>query len=124
MSDEQNPFDLLGIDPRTDAKTLTELLRQRAERALPEERKRLQGLWRQLTIKEADRLRLALLAHPRQGHSAEIESLRQKVPPFFSRQKLPELENMAADLWVMPHHEDAPHARQHPPTCFEVEDTE
>jgi hypothetical protein len=62
---DDNPFDLLGLDPRLNPRQLTEALRQRAERALPEERQRLQGLWRQLTLKESDRLRWALLAHPR-----------------------------------------------------------
>ena len=122
MSDEQNPFDQLGLDPRTDAKALTAPLRQRAERALPEERKRLQGLWRQLTLKESDRIRWALLAHPRQSHADEVESLRQKVPPFFSRYKLPELIVTAQDLLVLP--QDAAHHQRLPeaPTHFLDED--
>lgn len=109
---EDNPFDVLGLDPRMNARQLTEALRQRAERAMPEERQRLQGLWRQLTLKETDRIRWALLAHPR-THSAQraggaasgqgqIEALAAKVPPFVSRAKLEPLEVAAQELIVLP----------------------
>ena len=100
-----NPFDLLGIDPRLDPKTLTELLRQRAERALPEERKRLQGLWRALTLKDSDRARWALLAHPRHSQTDLIEMLRQRVPPFVSRHKPEALELKVSDLLTLPRQE-------------------
>lgn len=105
MSDRHdNPFDQLGVDPRRTPRELTELLRQRAERAQPEERKRLQNLWRQLTLKEADRLRWALLAHPRSGgdHVRELDELRRKLPPFLMRGTLPELEVHTADLLATP----------------------
>lgn len=105
MSDRHdNPFDQLGVDPRRTPRELTELLRQRAERAQPEERKRLQNLWRQLTLKEADRLRWALLAHPRSGgdHVRELDDLRRKLPPFLTRGTPPPLEVRAADLLAIP----------------------
>ena len=104
LDDPHNPFDLLGIDPRMSPQELTEALRQRAERALPEERKRLQGLWRQLTLKETDRIKWALLAHPktsREGARA-LEELKARVPPFVSRARLPELVASTGDALVLP----------------------
>jgi hypothetical protein len=109
---QDNPFDVLGLDPRMNARQLTEALRQRAERAMPEERQRLQGLWRQLTLKETDRIKWALLAHPRTRSAAltggalsgqgQIEALAAKVPPFVSRAKLGPLTVAAQDLIVLP----------------------
>ncbi len=101
---EDNPFDLLGLDPRMTPQELTEELRQRAERALPEGRARLQGLWRKLTLKETDRLRWALLAHPRgsQRGDGELEELRQKVPPYLSRRRPAPLTVGARDVLVGP----------------------
>ena len=100
---EENPFDVLGVDPRLDPQQLTEALRQRAERAMPEERKRLQGMWRKLTLKEADRVRWALLAHPRPGgQSRQLDELAGRVPPFLSRRPLPPLRPSALDALVAP----------------------
>ena len=74
-----NPFDLLGLDPRMTPRELTEVLRQRAERALPEERAQLQGLWRKLTLKESERIKYALLAHPRGSRQGaqKLDALRE-----------------------------------------------
>ncbi|MEM1349619.1 MAG: hypothetical protein AAGI01_13745 [Myxococcota bacterium] len=106
MSDdpEENPFDELSLDPRMNPRELTEALRQRAERALPEERARLQGLWRQLTLKETDRMRWALLAHPRASREGAraLEELRERVPPYMSRYKPAPLEPTAQDALVLP----------------------
>ncbi len=116
--DEANPFDLLGVDPRSGPQALTELLRRRAERALPEERKRLQGLWRQLTLKEEDRIRWALRAHPRGASDAQIEALRQQLPPALSRYKPAPLRATTRDALTLP---DTATARAPiaPPGCFD-----
>lgn len=113
LDDPHNPFDLLGIDPRMSPQELTEALRQRAERALPEERKRLQGLWRQLTLKETDRIKWALLAHPKTSREGarQLEELKARIPPFLSRAKLPALEARTGDALVLPpepHGHDVP----------------
>jgi hypothetical protein len=99
-----NPFDLLGLDPRMSPRELTEVLRQRAERALPEERAQLQGLWRKLTLKESERIKFALLAHPRGSRQGaqKLDALRDKVPPFLSRKKLEPLTPTALDALVSP----------------------
>lgn len=115
---DDNPFDLLGLDPRLNPRQLTEALRQRAERALPEERQRLQGLWRQLTLKESDRLRWALLAHPRtrSAQGEQLDALARKIPPFLSRAKLPPLHVAAADLIILPPLDDPRRLPVRPPS--------
>ena len=122
-----NPFDVLGLDPRLGPRALTQILRQRAERALPEERRRLQGLWRQLTLRERDRIRWALRAHPRRsGDSAKgFEALREALPPFLHRGRLTALDLRVEDALV------GPPSRAHdviaarvvePPAHFEIPD--
>ena len=101
---DENPFDELGLDPKLSARALTEALRRRAERAPPEQRAALQRLWRRLTLKERDRARWALLAHPRASRAQvqEIETLREKIPPFVSRFKGAPLKPGVRDLLVAP----------------------
>ena len=121
--DNPNPFDQLGIDPRLGPQELTALLRQKAERALPEERKRLQGLWRKLTLKESDRIRWAFLAHPRaQGTSNELDALIRKIPPHFSRFKLPAIIIRLCDALVLPHESRQDRIPIRPPSFFQRED--
>ncbi len=112
---DDNPFDLLQLDPRHTPRELTEMLRRRAERAMPEERAELQGLWRKLTLKERDRLRWALLAHPRTSRSEtqHIAALQEKIPPFISRYKPPALVPTLRDLLVAPPDEHASKADVH-----------
>lgn len=101
---DDNPFDLLQLDPRHTPRELTEMLRRRAERASPSERAELQRLWRQLTLKESDRIRWALLAHPRnsRAETRHIQALQDKIPPFISRYKLPALTVTLQDLVTTP----------------------
>ena len=123
MSQEPNPFDQLGLDPRLDPQELTALLRQKAERALPEERKRLQGLWRKLTLKESDRIRWAFLAHPKHsGASNELDALIRKVPPHFSRFKLPKIIIRLCDALVLPHQTRQKRLPVRPPSYFDMDD--
>lgn len=125
---DENPFDVLQLDPRHTPRELTEMLRRRAERARPEERAELQGLWRQLTLKERDRLRWALLAHPRKSRTEaqQLEALQDKIPPFVSRYKPAPMIPTLRDLLVSPvaHAED--HAERHDklftPPFFESDD--
>lgn len=107
MSDDppiENPFDELGLDPRHSPRQLTELLKLRAERARPEERARLQSLWRQLTLRERDRIRWALLAHPRASREDQerVEAIAQRIPPFISRSSPPPIMPTLRDLLVTP----------------------
>ncbi len=60
----RNPFDLLGIDPRSTPEAITALMRELAEEVDGDERRRLQGHWRQLTLHPDDRLKAAFFAHP------------------------------------------------------------
>jgi hypothetical protein len=60
----QNPFAALGLHPRLTPAELTELLRDLAEEADPDQRRRLQEHWRALTLHPEDRLRAAFFAHP------------------------------------------------------------
>lgn len=101
---DDNPFDLLQLDPRHTPRELTELLRRRAERATPAERAELQRLWRQLTLKESDRIRWALLAHPRnsRAETRHIQALQEKIPPFVSRYQPPPLTVTLQDLITTP----------------------
>lgn len=101
MSD-RNPFDELELDPRLDPDDLTAVLRRRAERASPEERQRIQKLWRELTVNERDRVRWAFFAHPRPSESdpGSIEALREKVPPVILRTQRVDLQPMVADALV------------------------
>ena len=71
---------------------------------MPEERAQLQGLWRKLTLKESERIKYALLAHPRGSRQGaqKLDALREKVPPFISRKKLDALVPTALDALVSP----------------------
>ena len=98
MSDE-NPFDKLGVDPTTDAQKLTEVLRRRAQRLPPEERREIQEMWRELTLHDDRRVRWAFLAHPRDPdtEAESVEELRSRVPPLVDRHEPPELVASVSD---------------------------
>lgn len=99
-----NPYDLLDLDPSLAPRELTRVLQERARRAGPEERARLQEIWRELTTRESDRIRWALLAHPRPGTASttSLEALREKVPPTLVRVALAPLEVTVDDALVLP----------------------
>ncbi|MFP4600025.1 MAG: hypothetical protein ACLFVJ_17340 [Persicimonas sp.] len=101
MSDksEENPFDKLGLDPTSSREELTERLRRLAERLPPEERKDLRAMWRELTIKDADRVKWAFLAHPRGKDTGAkpTEELRKDVPPLVDRRDPPDIEASVSD---------------------------
>ena len=102
-----NPFDELEVDPRMSARELTEELRHRAELAKPENRERIQTLWRTLTLNETDRLKWALLAHPRPAgaKAGEVEALKHAVPPILVRYPDVDLVAKGSDLFLAPHFE-------------------
>jgi|GEM_PF-3481460 len=75
----QNPFDRLGLDPSLSAAQLTERLQRMAERLTPEKRDEVRAIWRELTLKDSERIKLAFFAHP--GSSESIDELRRKVAP-------------------------------------------
>lgn len=83
----ENPFDVLEVDPQSSSRDLTRRLKKLAERATGDERTRLQALWEQVTLHEADRIRWALLAHPRPdaADGRGIDLLRQAIGPATSR---------------------------------------
>lgn len=95
----ENPFDRLGLDPTMSPEELTERLRRMAERLPPEQRKELRGLWRKLTLKDAERVHWAFFAHPRDGATGTepIDELRQRLPPLVDRREPPALEATVAD---------------------------
>lgn len=102
MADD-NPFELLGLNPRLNPQQLTQALQRRAERAKPEERKRLQGLWRELTLKDTERVKWAFLTHPHvDAESSELDALIQALPPHFSRFKPEPLIPQVVDALVLP----------------------
>lgn len=76
----QNPFDRLGLDPGLSAAQLTERLQRMAERLTPEKRDEVRAIWRELTLKDSERIKLAFFAHP--GSSETIDELRRQVPPL------------------------------------------
>ncbi|MFU8804512.1 MAG: hypothetical protein ACNA8W_11930, partial [Bradymonadaceae bacterium] len=93
----ENPFDELDLNPRHDVRTLTAELQERARRASPEDKPRLQKLWRELTQRHADRIRWALLAHPRGDVStSNLDDLRRQVPPSIERIELDQLTESEA----------------------------
>jgi len=104
-----NPFDELELDPRLSPEELTDVLRRRAERASGPRRARIQELWRQLTVRESDRIRWAFLAHPRPAHADpnSIEALRDQIPPVIARDEPPPLTATLADAIVFPASPDA-----------------
>ena len=107
---EENPFDVLGLDPRSSPSQLTTVLRERAEMALPEERAKLQGLWQKLTLKTRDRVRWALTAHPRahdvSGSNKTIDSLRRAIAPTFLRGTPEPLVTKVSDALCMPDYDE------------------
>lgn len=74
-----NPFDRLGLDPTLSPSQLTERLQRMAERLTPEKRDEVRAIWRELTLKDSDRIKSAFFAHP--GSSEPLETLRRQVPP-------------------------------------------
>lgn len=113
-----NPLTSLGLDPRSSPEEITEAMRELAEEASPEERRRLQGLWRQLTLHPEDRLRAAFFAHahPRRGllplEGASPQALLRRyrlggAPPVDTAALL-EAPPAVADLVVLP----SPQARR------------
>jgi hypothetical protein len=59
-----NPYRALCLDPWSQPDRLTDVLREMAEEADPEQRRCLQGMWRRLTLNKRDQLDMALFAHP------------------------------------------------------------
>ncbi|MEL6181433.1 MAG: hypothetical protein AAFS10_20915, partial [Myxococcota bacterium] len=110
------PFRAHRLDPWQTPEALTEAFRELAEEADEEERRRLQGVWRQLTLKRDDQLRAALFAHAHpSNHLPDVEAMdtRQLVRTFRLGQpsrrtgsELPEVlrdpRPMVADLVVLP----------------------
>ncbi|MFW5967464.1 MAG: hypothetical protein ACOCV2_08100 [Persicimonas sp.] len=98
MSDE-NPFDRLGLDPTMSREQLTERLRWLAERLPPDERDELRAVWRQLTLKDAERVEWAFFAHPRdeETEATDIDELRERVPTLVDRREPPPIEATVAD---------------------------
>jgi len=80
---KDNPFDILEVDPRADTATLTKILRKRVERANEDSKLEIQTAWQNLTLKESERLRWALLAHPRPSEAdpTSLDHLKKKLPP-------------------------------------------
>ena len=103
-----NPFEELDLDPAMSPEELTEKLRRRVERVSEDERPRLQKAWRALTLKDSDRVRLALLTHPRPNPGRDpLTSLREAVPPVISRATpaplTPTVADAAIDEWETAH---------------------
>ena len=65
ISDQQNPFDALGLPPTASPEEITEALRERIEDAGPAERAALRALWERMMRHPRERILLALGAHPR-----------------------------------------------------------
>lgn len=78
----ENPFDVLEVDPQSTPRDLTKRLKKLADRAQDEDRIVLQSLWEKITLHEADRVRWALLAHPRpdSADGRGIDLLRSALP--------------------------------------------
>lgn len=84
---DENPFDDLEIDPRLSGRELTRRIRKIIDRAPSTERATIQAHWQRLTLHDDDRVRFALLAHPRpdSANSSALETLRDAVPPPASK---------------------------------------
>lgn len=84
---KENPYDFLEVDPRLDSAQLTKELRRRIQRATPEEKARIQEAWESLTLLDEDRVRLALMAHPRPSNAdpSSIDVLISRLPPVLPR---------------------------------------
>lgn len=93
----QNPFDRLGLDPSLSPAQLTERLQRMAERLTPEKRDEVRAIWRELTIKDSERIKLAFFAHP--GSSESIDALRRKIPPTRAGAALKDDANFAATVF-------------------------
>lgn len=96
---KDNPFDILEVDPLASTHTITRHLRKRAERADDETRTQIQEAWQKLTLKDSDRLRYALLAHPRpaEADSQSIDALKLKLPPAGKKPEPVEIFATVAD---------------------------
>jgi len=68
------PFARLALDPWMPPEAITEAMRELAEDAEPEERRRLQGLWRELTLHPEERLDLAFFSHAHPASSSSRTS--------------------------------------------------
>lgn len=97
-----NPFDALEVDPRLTPKELTDELRVRVERADEETKQKIQTYWRMLTLKEEDRVRWAIFAHPRPKTAAaqSIDDLRNSIPPAVVRHADVNIECELSDYLV------------------------
>ncbi|MEZ4460124.1 MAG: hypothetical protein R3E66_10415 [bacterium] len=82
----ENPFDALEIDPKLSGKELTRRIRKIIERAPDGERAKIQAHWQRLTMHDDERVRFALLAHPRPqtADSRGIATLAEAIPPATS----------------------------------------
>lgn len=98
-----NPFDELGLDPTLSSRDLTKRLKRMAERATPEDRARIQSLWEKITVSDAQRVKYALLAHPRPAHAdaSGLEKLKAAIPPPVSalEHELPKLTHHDTLAW-------------------------
>lgn len=59
----ETPFAALRLNARSTPEAITDAMRELAEEADPEDRRRLQGQWRALTLHPVDRLRAAFFSH-------------------------------------------------------------
>lgn len=121
MSDETNPFDELGIDPTDSAKELTAALRDRAERAHPDDRERIKTLWRKLTLNDDERVRLALRARPKHERvgSRSADELAERVPPRVGGLDAPTMTATIEDVLLDDADSDDPPDECGPPAAFE-----
>lgn len=96
-----NPFEALDLDPSLSPEELTAELRRRVEKVSDDERQELQKAWRALTLKDAERVRLALLTHPLPDAGRDpLTELREAVPPVISRDEPAPLTPTIADAMV------------------------
>jgi hypothetical protein len=97
--EKRNPFDRLGLDPTLSPAQLTERLQRMAQRLTPEKRDEVRAIWRELTLKDAERVELAFFAHPRgeQTGAEPIDELRRRVPPLSQAAPAPELQARVVD---------------------------
>ncbi|MGM0557421.1 MAG: hypothetical protein ACQEVA_13645 [Myxococcota bacterium] len=121
MTQEDNPFDELGIEPTASPERITAVLRERAQRASPAERERIKTLWRKLTINADERVRLALRAHPGDEDvgSRSTGELADLVPPRLGRLEPPVINATIEDVLLDDADEDDPPDECGPPAAFD-----
>jgi hypothetical protein len=121
VSDETNPFDELGIAPTDSAEELTAALRERAERAHPDDRERIKTLWRKLTLNDDERVRLALRARPKDDRvgSRSADELAERVPPSAGRLDPPKMTATIEDVLLDDAASEDPPDECGPPAAFE-----